>query len=106
MKTLKSIFLFFYFISLSIFSQTNYVYEENFDGGTSWPEENTSNTELSIYNVKYYFEHKRTEKSWQIITAAFDLDSSKDFDIETKIQKISGSENSGIAFKYDYKDAK
>jgi len=106
MKTLKSIFVLFYFISLSIFSQTNYVYEENFNGGTSWPEENTSNTELSIYNGKYYFEHKRTEKSWQIITAAFDLDSSKDFDIETKIQKISGSENSGIAFKYDYKDAK
>jgi hypothetical protein len=105
MKTFKIFFLLICLSSFSTFSQSYYVYEENFDGSSNWPEGNTEFTELSVYNNRYYFEHKRTEKSWQVITSEFDLDSSKDFEIETKIKKISGSANSGITFKYDYKDA-
>lgn len=108
MKILKNILFLFLLIPLSSFSQTaytNYVYEENFDGKNAWPKGSNEKRELKIYNGRYYFEHKRTIDSWQVSTSSFTLDTSKDFEIETSIQKISGVQDSPISFKYDYKDA-
>ena len=104
MKIFKIILFLFVIIPFSSFSQTNYIYEENFDGNTTWPNGSNDKRELKMYNGRYYFEHKRTEDSWQVSTTTMNLNTSNDFDIETSIQKISGVDNSGIAFKYDYKD--
>ena len=106
MKSFKKILLFSFLITYCAFGQTsnNYVYQENFDSKGTWPTGNNDNRELNIYNGRYYFEHKRTEKSWRLSTGTFNLDTNKDFDIETSIQKISGIDNSGISFIYDFKD--
>ena len=107
MKILKNIFFLFLLIPFYSFAQTadtNYLYEENFDGNKTWTQSSNSTRELKTYNGRYYFEHKRTTDSWQITTTTINLDSSKDFDIETSIQKISGVQDSPISFKYDYKD--
>ncbi len=106
MKTLKNLLSLLFLISLSVSGQSsgNYVYQENFNSKGSWPTGSNSNRELNVYNGRYYFEHKRTEKSWRISTATFNLDTSKDFELETSIQKISGTDSSGISFLYDFKD--
>lgn len=107
MKILKNILFIFLLISITGFSQTtnnNYILEENFDGNNTWPEGSNENRELKIYNGRYYFEHKRTEGSWQVNTGSLKLDDTKDFDIEISIQKISGVQDSPISLKYDYKD--
>ena len=107
MKSLKSILFLSFLITYSVFSQSSsntYVYQENFDNKGNWPTGSNDKRELNVYNGRYYFEHKRTEKSWRISTTSFSLDTSKDFDLEISIQKVSGVENSGISFLYDFKD--
>jgi hypothetical protein len=104
MKTLKNIVFLFLLTHLSALSQ-NYSYEENFDGKTTWPLGNSNDYELKMYNGRYYFEHKRTDGSWYISSSNTNLNTNNDFEIETSIQKISGVDNSGISFMYDYKDS-
>jgi hypothetical protein len=51
MKILKNILFLFLLISLSGFSQTaytDYLYEENFDGKTTWPKGSNETRELKI----------------------------------------------------------
>ena len=92
-------------ITYSVFGQSNnYIYQENFDNKGNWPIGSNDIRDLNVFNGRYYFEHKRTDKSWRISTTDFNLDTSKDFEIETSIQKISGIDNSGIQFLYDFKD--
>ena len=91
-------------IHISGFAQTKYVYEENFDGSTNWPSVDNNERTLKMYNGRYYFEHKRDKDFWQVTTTSFNFDASKDFEIETSIQKISGVGNTGISFAYDFKD--
>ncbi|PWG04373.1 caspase family protein [Polaribacter aquimarinus] len=105
MKLLKKILLLSFFITSATFSQSsNNVYQENFSSKGSWPTGSNDIRELNVFNGRYYFEHKRNEKSWRILTSKFDLDTSKDFELETSIQKISGTDNYGICFLYDFKD--
>ena len=104
MKTLKNILFLFLLVSYSGFGQTK-VYNESFDSKGNWPTGSNENRELSLYNGRYYFEHKRDKNSWRISTTTFNLDTSKDFDLEISIQKISGVQDSGISFLYDFKDA-
>ena len=104
MKTLKNILFLFLLVTYSSFSQTN-VYNETFDSKGNWPTGSSEKRELNVYNGRYYFEHKRNESSWRISTSTFNLNTSKDFDLEISIQKISGVQDSGISFLYDFKDA-
>ena len=60
---------------------------------------------MYVYNGKYYFQHKKKEGSREITTRTFSIDFSKDFEIETSILKISGEQDYGISFLYDYKDS-
>ena len=102
MKILKNIFFLFLLTHFTAFSQ--YVYEENFDGKNSWTSVNNDVKELKMYNGRYYFEHKKTESYADIQTPTINLNTYTDFEIETSIQKISGVQDSGISFMYDYKD--
>ena len=90
--------------SLSLWSQSTYVYQEEFDSQGSWTKGNNDIRELYVSNGKYYFEHKGTSGSREYTTRTFYLDKSKDFEIETSITKISGIQDYGISFLYDYKD--
>ncbi len=95
----------FIFCSFYATSQT-YVYQEEFDDSTGWTKGENETRHLYISNGKYYFEHKRDTESWYIATSKFNIDFTRDFEIETSITKISGTQNSGISFLYDFKDNK
>ncbi|WP_445750174.1 hypothetical protein [Polaribacter sp.] len=106
MKILKNnLLLFFSVISFLGFSQT-YVYQEEFNSTNGWLTGNNDTRELSVYNGRYYFEHKRTTDSWRVTSSEFTLSNSDDFEIETSIQKISGVQDYGISLLYDFKDEK
>lgn len=95
----------FLFSNLSLHSQSSYVYQEEFGSQSNWTSGNNDIRELYTSNGKYYFEHKKTAGSRDVTTSTFTLDFSKDFEIETSILKISGEQDYGISFLYDYKDS-
>lgn len=106
MKILQNILIFF-FLSASFigFSQSNtYIYQEEFESTNNWTTGDNTTRSLSVYGGRYYFEHKRTTDSWRVSTKNFDLSDSDDFEIETSIQKISGVQDYGMSFLYDFKD--
>ncbi len=90
--------------SASLWSQS-YVYQEEFSGQGSWTNDNNNIRELYVSNGKYYFEHKMSEGYREITTRTFYLNKSKDFEIETSVTKISGTQDRGISFLFDYKDS-
>ncbi|QTD37904.1 caspase family protein [Polaribacter batillariae] len=107
MKILKNILFLFLLLPTSIISQNSnstFVYQEEFNSKGTWPTGNNANRELSVYNGRYYFDYKKTEKSWRISTPAYNLNTNSNFEIETSIQKISGVDNYAISFLYDFKD--
>ena len=102
---LKSAILFLSLVSsLSLWSQTSYVYQEEFDSQGNWTKGNDDIRELYVSNGKYYFEHKKTTGSREFTTRTFFIDFTKDFEIETSVLKISGEQDYGISFLFDYKD--
>ena len=107
MKITKNILLTLLFISTSLFSQSggNYVYQEEFNSQGTWTKDNNEIRELYVSNGKYYFEHKKKEESREFTTRTFNIDMTKDFEIETSILKISGEQDFGMSFLFDYKDS-
>ena len=105
MKSIQNLLITLLFISTSVFSQSSTtVYAEEFSSTGNWPTGSNSTRELSVYNGRYYFDHKRKDKSWRISTREFELNTFQDFELETSIQKISGVDNYGMTFMYDFKD--
>ncbi len=103
---LKSILLllaFSLFSTVSLWAQS-YVYQEEFGQQGNWTNDNNDIRELYVSNGKYYFEHKRSENYREITTRTFYLNKNKDFEIETSIMKISGVQDRGMSFLFDYKD--
>ena len=96
-------------LALSIFSSSlwaqSYVYQEEFDSQGSWTKGDNDIRELYVSNGKYYFEHKKKTGSREFTTRTFYLDKSKDFEIETSILKISGEQDYGMSFLFDYKNS-
>ncbi|MGB0892634.1 MAG: hypothetical protein ACPGUU_09800, partial [Flavobacteriaceae bacterium] len=108
MKT-KHIFLAF-FISIFAFvtHAQNLVYNEDFSStNNGWPEGNNSTRELKVRNGKYYFEHKRKDKNWNVRTQELDVDFNGDFELETSIERISfDNKNHAFGFMVGNKDDK
>ncbi len=94
----------FIFCSLNAFSQGKYVYQEEFSSQGNWTKGNNDVRELYASNGKYYFEYKKNEGSREVTTRSITIDFSRDFEIETSILKVSGVQDYGISFLYDYKD--
>ncbi len=92
------------FSSASVWAQS-YVYQEEFSSQGNWTKDNNNIRELYVSNGKYYFEHKRKEGYREITTRTFYLNKTKDFDIETSFTKISGEQDYGMSFLFDYKDS-
>lgn len=90
--------------SVSLWSQS-YVYQEEFSSPGSWTNANNDIRELYVSNGKYYFEHKKKEGFREITTRTFYINKSKDFEIETSFTKISGEQDYGMSFLFDYKDS-
>ncbi|MAD98416.1 MAG: hypothetical protein CMB99_13915 [Flavobacteriaceae bacterium] len=81
-----------------------YVYQEEFNSKGSWPTGSNSTRTLEVKSGKYYFHHKKKEGNWRVSTRTINLDLSKDFELTTSIQKISGEQDYGTCFLYDFKD--
>ena len=106
---IKTRFLFVPFLllfTLSALGQSNNVYHEAFNSQGTWTKGDNSIRNLYVSNGKYYFEHKKSSGFREITTRSFYIDFNKDFEIETSILKISGEQDYGISFLYDYKDEK
>jgi len=104
---LKSIILLLAFSiisSASLWSQS-YIYQEEFSSQGSWTKANSDVRELYVNNGKYYFEHKKAEGFREITTRTFYINKSKDFEIETSFTKVSGEQDYGMSFLFDYKDS-
>jgi len=105
MKTLKNIFAILLFLLIgNISAQTSYIFNDEFDSKGDWPSGNSDKRELKIYNGRYYFNHKREKGSWSIATENLDIDFSRNFEIETSIQKISGVSDYGFGLMYNRTD--
>ncbi len=71
------------------------IYYDGFrDNTKGWTTKNTSDVSYSIRNGYYEFEHLREDGSWWSSNRV-NVDESRDFMIETSIQRISGSEGYG-----------
>jgi len=106
MKT-KHLFLAFFFSTFAFISYgQQVVYNETYSNKDGdWPEGNNSNRELEVKNGKYYFEHKRTDKNWNVRTPDLNIDLSGDFEIETSIERISfNNKNHAFGLMFGNKD--
>lgn len=86
-------------------AQSSYVFQQEFNSKGSFITGNNSNREVKVSNGRYYFTHKNNESSYYVTSGSIYLDKDRDFELETSIQKISGEQNYGIGFIYDYKDS-
>ncbi|WP_439127338.1 hypothetical protein, partial [Polaribacter sp.] len=86
------------------YSDSGYHFSEQYtSNNNSWFEKSDTNIDFKINKGKYYLKHKRTEKGWSTYIDK-DIDTSKDFEIETKIDKISGVTNYGYGLIYGRKN--
>jgi len=101
-----SAILFIPFLILASFSSSaqSYVYQEEFASQGNWTKGDNDIRELYVANGKYYFDYKKNEGTREVTTRSFTIDFTRDFEIETSILKISGEQDYGISFLYDYKD--
>ena len=90
--------------SLSSIAQDSYLYQEEFDSQGNWTKGENDTRDLYVYNGKYYFEYKKNEGTREVTTRSFNIDFTRDFEIETSVLKISGEQDYGISFLYDYDD--
>lgn len=103
--TLPSLLLFIFnlFVTSNLIAQS-YVYQEEFYTQSNWTKGDNDERELYVSNGRYYFEHKKSTGFREFTTRTFYLDFSRDFEISTTIKKISGEQDRGISFLFDYKD--
>jgi hypothetical protein len=107
MKT-KHLFLAFFFSTFAFTANAQQViYNETYASTNGWPEGNNANRELEVKNGKYYFEHKRTDKNWNVRTPKLEVNLNADFEFETSIQRISfTNKNHAFGFMFGNEDDK
>ena len=107
MKTKQLFLAFFLSVFTFIANAQQIVYNETFSSTNGWPEGNNSTRELDVRNGKYYFEHKRTDKNWNVRTRELDFDINGDFEFETSIERISYNNiNHAFGLMFGNKDDK
>lgn len=107
MKT-KHVFLAFFFLTFTFIANGQQViYNETYSSTNGWPEGNNTTRELKVKNGKYNFEHKRTDKNWNVRTPELEIDLNGDFELETSIERISfDNANHAFGFMFGNKDDK
>ncbi|MFY7670123.1 hypothetical protein ACOSP6_03450 [Tenacibaculum sp. MEBiC06402] len=107
MKTITLSSLLFFTFSLGVLTNIKaqtYVYQEEFYSQSNWTKGNNDDRELYVSDGKYYFHHKQNTGFREFTTRTFNLDFNRDFEILTSIKKISGEQDRGISFLFDYQD--
>ena len=80
------------------------IFEDDFSSNANdWGIQDDENATVQIRNNNYYFEHKKTTLGWNS-TKSIEIDTNKDFEIETRIQKISGVQDNGYGVVFGKKD--
>jgi Caspase domain/Glucodextranase, domain B len=77
-------------------------YDEFTNNINNWAVASDKDYNLKISSGKYYFEHKRTTGGWSSSIEKY-IDETKDYEIETKILKISGIKNNGFGIMWGRK---
>jgi hypothetical protein len=98
-------YLLIFFNISTIVAQQKSLYYEGFSSDDSWPTGNNSTRTLEVKNDKYYFEHKRESESWLVKTRSIPFDTQKDFEIETRVQRISGTKTNAFGLAFGTKDS-
>ena len=100
MKT-KSLILAFF---LSVFTVVTYaqqeIYSKHFTKKGTWPVATSSSRTLEVKNGKYYFEHFRDDKNWNVRSSDIEINTNTDFEIEMSFQKISGDKANASGLIY------
>lgn len=73
------------------------LYDDFNSNSNNWSLTNDETANFYFNNGKYYLDHKRAEKGYITNTDKY-FDSTKDFEIETKLEHISGDTNSPYGF--------
>ncbi len=74
------------------------------DNRNNWGTGTATEYAESISNGNYYFEHFREEKGWSTWNA-IEINEARDFQIEARIQKISGIQNNGYGISFGRSDS-
>ena len=69
----------------------------------NWAEIDDDKVKLEVKSGSYYFDHKRASAGWSS-TKEVDIDTSKEFEITTRILKINGIKNNGYGLIFGRKD--
>jgi hypothetical protein len=78
-------------------------YDDFSNNSNNWSETKDETVSYSFYNGKYYLDHKREKKGW--LTHIYkDFDSTRDFEIATKLEHVSGDTNSPFGLLWGKKD--
>lgn len=86
------------------YDNTGYHFSEQFNkNGNSWFLKNDDKINFRIKNGKYYLKHKRSFKGWATYDYNY-IDTNKDFEIQTKLDKIAGEINYGYGLIFGKQD--
>ncbi len=97
-------FKIYYLNTATISSSSSIIFEETFSNNNNdWIVGNNKDRSYDLKYGYYYFEHKRDKGSWITSQEVF-VDTSKDFKIESNIEKISGVNNYGYGLVFGRKD--
>lgn len=86
------------------YNDSDYFFSDQFKNNSkNWFTGSDEKKNFNVKNGKYYLKHKRKEKGWATYQDAI-IDTNRDFEIETKIDKISGVTNYGYGLIFGKKD--
>ena len=80
------------------------LFDDFTSNGNNWSSVYQNDYDLYITNGKYYLDHKLNEKG-RITYITREFDNSKDFEIESKLQHVSGDTNSPYGVLWGKKDS-
>lgn len=84
---------------------SDYLFFDEFaNNDNNWAIGSTKDYSMSVSSGKYYFEHKRKTGGWSTSLEKY-IDETKDYEIETKILKISGIKNNGFGIMWGRKSS-
>ena len=98
------LFVFFLCINVKLYSQSSSIYKEEFTKEGSWTVGENDERSLYVSEGNYYFQCKKEKGYREFTTRTFYIDSNKDFEFTTSVKKISGKQDYGISFLFDYDD--
>ena len=102
--TMKKLFFIGLLLVMSQLLQAQVIRNEEFSNNNEgWSTGATGDYSLKFQDGEYQFEHFNASGSW-LSWDGFTIDTSKDFEIVTKIRKVSGPQNSGYGIVWGLDD--